>query len=59
MKEPRELARLRAAHAKAAERIRYGEGSSEDDRVEQERWDALIDWIETHDLNGTELDPRH
>ena len=33
-------------------------GSLADDRYEQECYDRLIEWVETHDLNYSAYDPR-
>jgi hypothetical protein len=47
-----EYRRLRAAWAQA-----YRDNDA-DSHVEQTAWDALVDYVEAHDLNFTELDPR-
>ena len=54
---------LKNAHDKALRKYNRTFFSSsadslKDSRNEQATWDALIDYVETHNLNYTEFDPR-
>jgi len=56
-----EAARLHAAwHATVEERRRATSDAAQGaDQAEQEAYDALIDYVEAHDLNYSKWDPRH
>jgi sensor domain CHASE-containing protein len=53
----REVASL-TAEWKAANHLRERRATDFNDAAEQVAWDALVDFVEAHDLTYTEHDPR-
>ena len=54
----RAIAKDLARQWRAAQDGQRVRGSLADDRYEQECYDRLIDWVETHGLNYSAYDPR-
>lgn len=57
----RRVAQLKRAHDEASLALSQGQDTEEWPLLgdaEQDAWDALVDYVEEHDLNYTEWDPR-